>query len=192
MPPAPKARTLSAEIAAAREPMSAASELLERGRFDQATRMIEDALQRAPGNVALLLTHGNAMLMLSRFDQARSDYRRALEIEPLCAEAHLFLGIACAEGGAEMHAEAAREVGRAIFLDPHLPLAHYFAGRLAEQAGDRVGARRAYRNAIDASRKGREVGPLMSVMPDLPADPAMLARAARYALAALEEHAGST
>ena len=148
--------------------------------------MLEQALQAAPGNLALLITHGNAMLTLSRFELARDDYRRALEIEPLCAEAHLFLGIACAEGASPQLEEASREVGRAIFLDPHLTLAHYFAGRLAERAGDRPGARRAYRNAIDASRKAREA-PLMSYVPDLPADPAMLARAARYALVALEE-----
>ena len=180
------ARAAPPAAPAPHEPLQDANVLMEQGKFDEAARRLERELVRSPDNLALLLTHGNLMLVVRNLDQAQSDYRRALEIEPLCAEAHLFLGIACAERGDRGVEEALREVSRAIFLAPNLSLAHYWSGRLAERLGDRAAARRAYRNAVEAT-KGAKEAPLLGFVPDLPADPAMLARAARYALAALEE-----
>ncbi|HEY3452832.1 MAG TPA: CheR family methyltransferase [Myxococcales bacterium] len=168
------------------EPLEDASELMEQGRFQDAAKRLEKELTKSPDNLALLLTHGNLMLVVRDLQSAQADYRRALEIEPLCAEAHLFLGIACSEQGDRGVEEAVREVSRAIFLAPNLALAHYWSGRLAERLGDMQAARRAYRNAVEAT-KGAKEAPLLGFIPDLPADPAMLARAARYALAALEE-----
>jgi chemotaxis protein methyltransferase CheR len=184
---APTVRTVSAEIAAVKEPLATANRLLEEGRFDAAAKLLEVALDAAPQNLALLLTHGNAMLTLGKQPQAREDFKRAREIEPLCAEAHLFLGIACAEGGAPQNEEALRELSQAIFLDPQLALAHYWIGRLAEQKGDPGAARRAYRNAIEACRKRKTAPSLLGIVPGVPSDVAMLSRAASYALAALEE-----
>ncbi len=186
-PPRPNGvRTMSGEMAAAKEPLAAATALLEQGRFEEATRLLEEALGNSPDNLALLLTHGNAMLVHRELVRARTDYRRAIEIEPLCAEAHLCDGIACAEGGDELLEEASRELGRAIFLDPNLALAHYYAGRVAERRGDPAGARRAYRNVLEACKGHRHAVPLLGLVPDLPADPEVLLRAARYSLAALE------
>jgi chemotaxis protein methyltransferase CheR len=181
-------RTASGEIAAAGEPLADANRLLEEGGFDAAARLLEQALQRTPDNVALLLTHGNAMMMLGKQEEALSDFRQAREVEPLCAEAHLFLGIACAESSPPLLDEAGRELSQALFLDPHLALAHYWTGRLAEKQGDPAAARRSYRNAIDACRRRKVPTPLLGLVPDVPADPALLSRAARYALAALDEH----
>lgn len=168
------------------EPLEDANALMEQGRFEEASKRLEKEIAKTPDNLALLLTHGNLMLVVRDLGTAQADYRRALELEPLCAEAHLFLGIACSEQGDRGVEEALREVNRAIFLAPNLALAHYWSGRLAERLGDRQAARRAYRNAVEAT-KGAKEAPLLGFIPDLPADPAMLARAARYALAALEE-----
>ncbi len=168
------------------EPLEDANALMEQGRFQEAAKRLEKELDKTPDNLALLLTHGNLMLVVRDLGSAQADYRKALEIEPLCAEAHLFLGIACSEQGDRGVEEALREVSRAIFLAPNLALAHYWSGRLAERLGDRQAARRAYRNAVEAT-KGAKEAPLLGFIPDLPADPTMLARAARYALAALEE-----
>lgn len=185
---APRAgsRTMAEQAAAAREPLTAASALIEQGRFDEAVDGLDRALQAEPENVALLLMHGNTMLILRRLEASLADFRRALELEPLCAEARLFLAIACAEGGEPMLEEALREIGRALFLDPHLALAHYFAGRFAERRGNLADARRSYRNAMDACREHTPALPL-SIMPGFPADSALLDRASRYALAALDE-----
>ncbi|MGC4113371.1 MAG: CheR family methyltransferase [Myxococcales bacterium] len=182
-----RASAAPAAPAAPHEPLEDANQLMEQGRFSEAAKRLEKELAKAPENLALLLTHGNLMLVVRDLATAQADYRKALEVEPLCAEAHLFLGIACSEQGDRGVEEALREVNRAIFLAPNLALAHYWSGRLAERLGDHQAARRAYRNTVEAT-KGVKEAPLLGFIPDLPADPTMLARAARYALAALEEH----
>ena len=83
--------------------------------------------------------------------------------------------------------DAVQELTRAIFLDPSLGLAHYYAGRIAERQGDFVAARRSYRNAVNVCHGKSGWTPLLGHYPDLPSDPGVVARAARYALAALEE-----
>ncbi len=171
------------------DPIKAAAALLEQGEFEAALKLLRQSLETSPGNLALLVTLGNVLTVMSRPLEAREAYELALAAEPLCAEPHLFLGIACFEAGDPALAEeAAQELGRAIFLDPNLALAHYFLGRLAERRGDLAEARRAYRNAVSTGREARGwAAPLLGHFPDMPSDPAVLARAAQYALAAIEE-----
>ncbi len=105
--------------------------------------------------------------------------------EPLSAEAHLFFGAHLLDSGDVE--EAARELSRALFLDPDLALAHYFLGRCREAQRDAFRARLCYRNAVEAWRRnpagGRQA--FLGHYPDLPADGGTWARAAESALAAL-------
>jgi chemotaxis protein methyltransferase CheR len=80
---------------------------------------------------------------------------------------------------------ARSELGKALFLEPTLALAHYLAARSAERLGDRESARRSYRNAISQLRFPQR--PLAGYYPELPEGPELISRAAKYALAALEE-----
>lgn len=168
------------------EPMAQIVAAIDHGEFDRAVELLHKALQRSPGNLALQVTLGNVYTVMGKRDLAREAYQEALVTEPLCPEAHLFLGISSCEVWPDREQDALRELTRAVFLDPDLALAHYYLGRLAERRGDLAGARRAYRNAISACKARPEMR-LIGHYPDLPSDSHVLSRAAHYALAAVEE-----
>jgi chemotaxis protein methyltransferase CheR len=176
-----------AQPVAVADPVQSAARLLENGEFENALKALNDSLARSPSSLALLITRANVLTVMGRHEEARRVYREVIAAEPLCAEAHLFLGIACFEAGKAEDAEASRELTRALFLEPELGLAHYYAGRIAERNGDLAGARRSYRNAASVCQGRTGWTPLIGYFPDLPSDPGVVARAARYALAALEE-----
>lgn len=199
-PPGPLPAVLAPKLAAPEKPASSrapeldvanplqqVARLLEGGEFEAALLTLDKALVQFSGSLALLITRGNLLTVMGRQKEARQVYRDALTMEPLCAEAHLFLGIACYEAGGELDGEAAQELSRAIFLDPSLGLAHYYAGRTAERQADFASARRAYRNAVNVCQGKSSWTPLLGHFPDLPSDPGVIARAAGYALAGLEE-----
>ncbi|MGI5865289.1 MAG: CheR family methyltransferase [Myxococcales bacterium] len=199
-PPGPLPVVAAPKVAAAEKPAARAvpeldvanplrqvARLLEGGEFEAALATLDKALAQFPGSLALLITRGNLLTVMGRQKEARQVYREALALEPLCAEAHLFLGIACYEAGGELDGEALQELSRAIFLDPSLGLAHYYAGRTAERLADFAAARRAYRNAVNVCQGRSSWTPLLGHFPDLPSDPGVVARAASYALAGLEE-----
>jgi len=158
--------------------------LLDRGCFVEAREKLEHQLARGE-DLGLRLTLANLYGMLRDPDRARASYLAALGTEPLSAEAHLFFGVyLIAEGDLEA---CARELARALFLDPDLALAHYFLGKCREAQKDAFRARLCYKNAVDAWRRqpgGRRQG-FLGHYPDLPDDGASWARAAESALAAL-------
>ncbi len=183
-PPRPLASTTPVPT---EEPMAQIVAAIDNGEFDRSVELLHEALRRSPGNLALLVTLGNVFTVMGQRDRAREAYQDALVTEPLCPEAHLFLGISSCEVWPDREQDAVRELTRAVFLDPDLALAHYYLGRVAERRGDLAGARRAYRNAISACKARPEKLRLIGHYPDLPSDPQVLSRAAHYALAAVEE-----
>ncbi len=72
--------------------------------------------------------------------------RRLLDADPLDAEVHLHHGLLLEHMRQIGQAEEA--LRRALYLDRTLALAHFHLGRLASDQGDRVGASRAFRNAL--------------------------------------------
>lgn len=76
---------------------------------------------------------------------AHAASRRALELEPGLAEAHVSRGLALYLGDDAPAAE--RELARALELDPRLYDAHYIAGRVAFSQGKIGEAARHFRNA---------------------------------------------
>ena len=136
-------------------------------------------------DLAVRLTLANLYGILRQTGQGPDCYVAALALEPLSAEAHLFYGIHL-HGQAE-HGAAARELQRALFLDPDLALAHYYLGRSFEGQKDAQRARLAYRNALEAFKRrpdGKRQA-FLGYYPDVPEDGTTFARAAEYALAAL-------
>ena len=167
------------------ELLDGAAALLAEGRFGPARELLERAMERGDDDLAVRLTLANLYGMLRQPEQARRGYQAVLALEPLSAEGHLFFGIHLF-GGGEVD-EAARELARALFLDPDLVLGHYYLGRCREAQRDPERARLAYRNAMEAHRRrpeGRRQA-FLGYYPDVPEDAAAFARAAEFALAAL-------
>ncbi|MFT3914267.1 MAG: CheR family methyltransferase [Anaeromyxobacteraceae bacterium] len=182
----------SAPTPAPRSPPFAPQEFLDGaialfadGRFGAARELLERWIEKGGEDLAVRLTLANLYGILRQPGEARACYEKALALEPLSAEAHLFYGIHLVSTAD--HEAAARELARALFLDPDLALAHYYLGRCREAQRDPDRARLAYRNALEAYRRRpdgkRQV--FLGYYPDIPEDGGAFARAAEYALAAL-------
>ena len=165
------------------ERLAAVGRRIVRGDFDAALQETRSLLETEPHDLDAMLTLGNLLSLLGQHDGARAAFAQALGREPLCVEARVFGAMAALQ---ESKLEDARaELQKALFLEPTLSVSHYLLAQVQEKLGDRDGARRSYRNAVAQLRFPQR--PLAGHYPDMPDAPDALARAARYALAALEE-----
>jgi chemotaxis protein methyltransferase CheR len=165
------------------ERLNAAVRMIERGDFVAAVATVEQLLEDEPSDLDALLTLGNLYSLTGRLADAREAFAQAINREPLCVEARVFGGMAALQAG-EL-AEARAELGKALFLEPTLAIGHYLMAQVQERLQDHEAARRSYRNAISQLRFPQR--PLAGHYPDLPDSADSISRAARYALAALEE-----
>src|SRR5690606_31356667 len=136
-----------------------------------------------PDDLDALLTLGNLHSLLGHYAAARGVFSQASETQPLCVEARLFAGLAAIQAGTPQAARA--DLSPALPLGPTLAIGHYLLAQVEERGGAHGPARRSYRNALSQLRFPQR--PLAGHYPDMPDSEAALARAARYALAALEE-----
>jgi chemotaxis protein methyltransferase CheR len=144
---------------------------------------VEQLLVDEPNHLDALLTVGNLYSLTGRIADAREAFVQALNREPLCVEARVFGGLAALQAGELPEARA--ELGKALFLEPSLAIGHYLMAQVHERLSDHEAARRSYRNAISQLRFPQR--PLAGHYPELPDSAEAISRAARYALAALEE-----
>jgi chemotaxis protein methyltransferase CheR len=165
------------------ERLNAAVRMIERGDFVSAVSTVEQLLMDEPNHLDALLTVGNLYSLTGRIVDAREAFAQAINREPLCVEARVFGGLAALQAG-EL-AEARSELGKALFLEPSLAIGHYLMAQVHERLKDHEAARRSYRNAISQLRFPQR--PLAGHYPELPDSAEAISRAARYALAALEE-----
>ncbi|OJT22446.1 methyltransferase [Archangium sp. Cb G35] len=165
------------------ERLNAAVRMIERGDFVSAVATVEQLLADEPGHLDALLTLGNIYSLSGRVVDARDAFAQAINREPLCVEARVFGGLAELQAG-EL-AEARAELGKALFLEPSLAIGHYLMAQVHERLKDNEAARRHYRNAISQLRFPQRQ--LAGHYPELPDSAESISRAARYALAALEE-----
>jgi chemotaxis protein methyltransferase CheR len=178
--PEPPPRAIARSIATS---VPDAARLMEDGRFDEARDTLAQALGVAPDDVSALLTLGNLHSLMGRAEDARRAFDDVLGLEPLCVDARVYGALAAMQ--ISDWASARAEIGKALFLEPGLALAHYLAAEIAVKLGDRAGARRSYRNAIAQLVTPQRA--LAGFCPDLPESEDRLAKSARYALSALEE-----
>jgi chemotaxis protein methyltransferase CheR len=164
--------------------LEAVARLVEAGDFEGALATAQ-ALVKDDTNLNLhaLLTLGNIYALLGRNPQAKEMFERVLATEPLCVEARVYGALAALQ--ASQLGDARTEIGKALFLEPTLALGHYLLAQVEERSGEKEAARRAYRNALAQLRFKQR--PLAGFYPELPDSPELITRAARYALAALEE-----
>ncbi|PTL85364.1 protein-glutamate O-methyltransferase [Vitiosangium sp. GDMCC 1.1324] len=165
------------------ERLNAAVRMIERGDFVSAVSTVEQLLVDEPNHLDALLTVGNLYSLTGRSVDAREAFGQAINREPLCVEARVFGGLAALQAG-EL-SEARSELGKALFLEPSLAIGHYLMAQVHERLKDHEAARRSYRNAISQLRFPQR--PLAGHYPELPDSAEAISRAARYALAALEE-----
>ncbi|MFL5352421.1 CheR family methyltransferase [Archangium sp.] len=165
------------------ERLNAAVRMIERGDFVSAVATVEQLLLDEPNHLDALLTVGNLYSLTGRIVDAREAFAQAINREPLCVEARVFGGLAALQAGELPEARA--ELGKALFLEPSLAIGHYLMAQVHERLKDHEAARRSYRNAISQLRFPQR--PLAGHYPELPDSAEAISRAARYALAALEE-----
>jgi chemotaxis protein methyltransferase CheR len=134
--------------------LAAAREDLARGDYDRA---VERTRGLGTAEAAALLVRALANLELVAAELACAE---AAARHPLSSELHYLRAVLLLGLGIE--AEAAHAARRAIYLDRSLAIAHFTLGSILQRRGDRIGARRAYRNARDlcAARPADEVVPL--------------------------------
>lgn len=165
------------------ERLAAVINCIEAGDFPRALRMVRRLTDDEPDDLAARLTLGNVQALMGNVDEAREAYQAALNREPLCVEARLYLALAAMQ--ASQLEEAKTELTRALFLEPTLVVGHYLLGQVNERRQDAEAARRAYRNAVQQRRAPAH--DLIGHFPDLPRSNEAIAQAAQYRLAALSE-----
>lgn len=159
------------------------TQLMDQGDFGEAQRAAEALMQDAPDDLGALLTLANLYSLMGANDAARASFASALAREPLCVEARVFGGVAALQAG--QLGEAREELRKALFLEPNLALGHYLLAQVNERLAEVEEARRCYRNALSQLRFPQRT--LAGHYPDMLDSSEALRRAARYALAALEE-----
>ena len=165
------------------ERLDAAVALMNGGQFEGALRATRSLCDDEPSDLNALLTLANLHALLGHEDAAHQAFSLALSREPLCVEARIFGGVAALQKN--KFEDARGEFGRALFLEPTLAIGHYLLAQTHERLGDRHSARRSYRNAIAQLKYPQR--PLAGHYPDMLESVDAMMRAARYALAALEE-----
>ncbi|MCE2456152.1 MAG: tetratricopeptide repeat protein [Gemmatimonadetes bacterium] len=142
--PAPEILALRGE--GARAALAAGTELLERGRYEEATRALTKAADSDPGSADAQNALGAALEQAGHPEDARLRYERAVALEPDLAVARLNLGVLLGRlgdmDGAVHHLEAAAR------LDPGQADAHVALGVALEAKGRTAEAAAAFRNAV--------------------------------------------
>ncbi|WP_164014220.1 protein-glutamate O-methyltransferase [Pyxidicoccus trucidator] len=165
------------------ERLAVAVRKMAQGDFPAAIAGVERLLVDEPTDLDALLTLGNLYSLTGRIPEARDTFALAIQREPLCVEARVFGGVAALQAGNLK--EARSELSKALFLEPTLAIGHYLLAQVHERSQEHEAARRSYRNAIAQLRFPQR--PLAGHYPEMPDSADAISRAARYALAALEE-----
>ncbi|RKH03680.1 methyltransferase [Corallococcus sp. CA053C] len=168
------------------ERLNLAVRKMTQGDFPGAIDGVEKLLVDEPSDLDALLTLGNLYSLTGRINNARDTFAQALQREPLCVEARIFGGVAAMQAG--NLAEARSELAKALFLEPTLAIGHYLLAQVQERTQDFEAARRSYRNAVAQLKYPQR--PLAGHYPEMLDSAESISRAARYALAALEEQPG--
>ena len=106
---------------------------LAEGRYLQALKYLRQAQKLEPCRPSLPIQIGEAHLHLKRWKAAESNFRKALDLEPENAYAHL--GLCRVRLAQRRNLEAAEEALSATELLYHYPLGHYYLGVALHRLG---------------------------------------------------------
>ncbi len=117
------------------------------GRFDEASRTLAKAMELLGEDAETMDLMGQTAAARNESEQAISLYRRAVEIDPDYAYAHLHLGTELFDQG--LQDEALVQLRRALDLDPNSAETHTELGIALAGAGQREQAMTHYRRALE-------------------------------------------
>ncbi|HJZ86515.1 MAG TPA: CheR family methyltransferase [Polyangia bacterium] len=142
-----------------------AVEHVRRDDFDQAERLFEQALARAPASPLAALGRAFVLANRDRDADARAAVERALELDPFLPEAYFLAGILLEKEGDLGGAE--RQYMRTVLLDRDFALAWFYLGNLYLREGNLRAARREFRRALKITERARPPrGALPRLFPD--------------------------
>jgi predicted O-linked N-acetylglucosamine transferase (SPINDLY family) len=120
---------------------------LERGRLDEALRLVKQALAGTTDAAGLHMASGRIHARLGKAELARRAFVRALELDDACGDAHLGLGLLAI--AARKEGDAITRLSAAVRCAPELAEAHFQLGNLSRGRNDAVAAEQHYRRAIE-------------------------------------------
>jgi chemotaxis protein methyltransferase CheR len=161
--------------------LAEAQDALVRGDYERVVRLTRD---RGPDAAATVL-HVRALANLDSEAAQRACAGGAAQ-HPLVPEIHYLHAVLLLDFGRTD--EALRAVRRVLYLDRNLAVAHLTLGAILRQRGDRAGARRAYRNALELCKACPPEQPLPLADGELAG---RLAEAAKVQLALLDSAAST-
>ena len=115
--------------------------------YAAALKSLERARGLDPKQSNIPFQRGIINLRMSQPDQAVTDFRQAIELNPDSAANHLNLGIAYYQGGNIQEAKPA--FGKAVELDPELTLARLLLAQVLAATNDLAAAEQEYRQVLD-------------------------------------------
>ena len=130
--------------------------LAARGALAEAAFYFARSVEVRPNDAGVRTNYAVTLAGLNQFDAAQRQIDAAVKADPKSADAHNFRGTLLVRGG--NGDEALREFLEAVRLHPDFALAHLNAGRILAAKGDRAGAEKHLRLALqeDDSNVGRQ------------------------------------
>jgi tetratricopeptide (TPR) repeat protein len=108
---------------------------------------LDDALDRDPDNLALLVERAARLGAAAHYSAAQLDYERALRVDPAHGEALTGLGVLLSRRG--LWTEALPPLRRATEVDPGHAAAWYYLGEALNHVDDLTAAQAAYERAVE-------------------------------------------
>lgn len=123
-----------------------AEEAFARGRYAEASAVFLQHLEHRPDDTAAMFLLARSYAGQGQLAEALTWCGKAVEGDRMAAANHYLLGVIQQECGD--HDAAVKALRRALFLDPHLVLAHFALANLVAAQGQAAEARKHYRNTL--------------------------------------------
>lgn len=131
-------------------------------RFEDAVRAFHVCIALAPGRAECFHNRGLAYQALQQHTRALADYERALQLDPTFAPAALNRGVVFLREKRFAEASSAFEEALARGADP--AAVHYHLALVARARGDRLGAERSVRRALEHDAGHQEARELLTAL----------------------------
>ena len=137
--------------------------LAEDKRYDQAIERINELTACEPSFVRAHTLKGNLLINLERIEEAERACLKAVEIDELCLEGYLLLGLIAKKN--EDHTTSVRRFKEALYVRPSCWLAHFYLAEIHHSRGELDKARREYTIILKLSERGELKDPGLSFFP---------------------------
>lgn len=139
-------------------PLTTSLRYIRAGEYEEAKKTLNLILKDNTNH-----SHTEACIFLSYIHTCLSEFEEAFTVcydllrkDPLSAEGHFLLGLIYKYK--EETDNALTHFRKATYLQPNLPLAHYYLGELYLAKGDKLNAAKKYKNALTVFQNSMGVG----------------------------------